>query len=451
MANTLMANTKVNNDETPIEFPGFKWKEREGGIDCYELSDNGLQVLLCPQGEARVATVMMTYSVGSRNERQGETGATHFLEHMMFKGTERFSKKSGRTIFNALQARGAQVNATTWNDRTNYYELLPEAHIDLAFEIEADRMRNLTLDPAEVESERTVILNEFDRGENQPIRKLYHALWSTAFEAHTYHHPTIGWRQDIETITADGLRSFYDRFYWPNNATLSVIGGFDSTEVMASIRKHFGAIERGADVPELALREPVQMGERRTTIRMQGGMPAVIIGYKSPAALDPAVTPLHLAGMILGHGRSSRLYRRLVDEGLATSASAGASSFRDPGLFTVMALLTGESDIEFVEETILEELALLTRDPVKSDEVSRALAKLEAETLYARDGSFSMAAQLNEAIAAGDWKLLPRFLETVKAVTPEMIQEAAQSTFIEEKKTTAVYKPRESVGAEIPA
>jgi len=427
----------------PAQYPGFEWKEREGDIDCYELQDNGLQVLLCPQGEARVATVMITYRVGSRNERQGETGATHFLEHMMFKGTERFSKKSGRTIFNALQARGARVNATTWNDRTNYYELLPEAHIDLAFEIEADRMRNLTLDPAEVESERTVILNEFDRGENQPIRKLYHALWSTAFEAHTYHHPTIGWRQDIETITPEGLRSYYDRFYWPNNATLSVIGGFDAANVMASIRQHFGAIPRGEDAPELALREPAQLGERRTTIRMSGGMPAIILGFKSPAALDPAVTPLHLAGMILGHGRSSRLYQRLVDGGMASSVSAGASSFRDPGLFTVMALLTGESDIETVESAVLEELAKLADEPVREEEMNRALAKLEAETLYARDGSFSMAAQLNEAIAAGDWKLLPRFLEAVRQVTPEMIQEAARATFTPESKTTAVYVPRE--------
>ncbi len=424
-------------------YDGFTWVESEGGIHSYRMDSNGLQVLLCPQGEARVATVMITYQVGSRNERQGETGATHFLEHMMFKGTERFSKKSGRTIFNVLQARGARVNATTWNDRTNYYELLPEEHLDLAFEIEADRMRNLSLDPEEVESERTVILNEFDRGENQPIRKLYHALWSTAFEAHTYHHPTIGWRQDIENITADGLRSFYDRFYWPPNATVSVIGGFDAATVMASISAHFGAIPRGPDVPKLDLREPEQMGERRTTIRMQGGMPAVIMGFKSPAALDEAVTPLHLAGMILTQGRTSRLYKRLVDGGWATSVSAGASSFRDPGLFTVMAMLTGEAGPDEVEVVITEELDRLKTELVDEAEMERALAKLEAETLYARDGSFSLASQLNEAIAAGDWRLLPRFLETIRTVTPEQIQEAATQVFVADGKTTGVYLPKE--------
>jgi zinc protease len=435
-------------DDTPIfntgarSFPGFTLIESDGGIDCYDLEANGLQVLLCPQGEARVATVMITYRVGSRHERQGETGATHFLEHMMFKGTERFSKKSGTTIFNALQARGARVNATTWNDRTNYYELLPEAHLDLALEIEADRMRNLALDPDEVESERTVILNEFDRGENQPIRKLYHALWSSAFEAHTYHHPTIGWRQDIENITADGLRSFYDRFYWPNNATLSIIGGFDSEKVMASVASQFGSITSGEIAPEIGIREPEQVGERRTTIRMQGGMPALILGFKSPAATDEAVMPLHMAGMLLGSGRSSRLYRRLVDGGLATSVSASASSFRDPGLFTVLAMLTPAADLEQVECIVAEELDVLQEEEASPDELERALAKLEAETLYARDGSFSMASQLNEAIAAGDWKLLTRFLSAARAVSPDQIKKAAQDTFNDDRKTVAVYRPK---------
>lgn len=426
---------------TPAAFPGFTHIECLGGINEYRLDSNGLTVLLCPQGAARVATVMITYRVGSRNERQGETGATHFLEHMMFKGTERFSKQSGRTIFNVLQARGARVNATTWNDRTNYYEMLPTEHLDLAFEIEADRMRGLSLDPAEVASEKTVILNEFDRGENEPIRKLYHALWSTAFEAHTYHHPTIGWRQDIENVTPEGLRSFYDRFYWPGNATLSVIGGFDAEETMAAVKKHFGPIPAGQPAPELDIREPEQRGERRTTIRMQGGNPAVLLGFKSPAATDPAVYPLDLAGMILSHGRSSRLYTALVDEGLATSVSAGASSFRDPGLFTVMALLTPDADVAKVEEILHREVDRLKAEPPTDDELQRALAKLRAQTLYARDGSFSLASQLNEAIAAGDWKLLPRFLEAVEAVGPEDIPAALRATCVRDRMTTAVYEP----------
>ena len=179
----------------PRDLPeAFTYVESSGGIEAYRMKSNDLQVLLLPEAAAPVVTFMITYRVGSRNESTGLTGATHFLEHLMFKGTERFNKEKGATIFNVLQRVGAQVNATTWLDRTNYYELLPKEHLALAIEIEADRMRGARISEEDIESERTVILNEFDRGENEPIRKLYHAVWSAAFVAHPYHHPTIGWR-----------------------------------------------------------------------------------------------------------------------------------------------------------------------------------------------------------------------------------------------------------------
>ena len=234
----------------------FEFTEVLGGIEHYVHKKNGLQVLLMQQQAAPVVTFMVTYHVGSRHESTGLTGATHFLEHLMFKGTERYNKQAKTSVFNVLQRVGAQMNATTWVDRTNYYELLPKEHLALAIDIEADRMRGARISEDDLESERTVILNEFDRGENEPIRKLYHALWSTAFEAHTYHHPTIGWRQDIENITSEGLRSFYDRFYWPNNATLSIIGGFDAEKVMASVVEQFGPIPRGEIAAEIGIREP---------------------------------------------------------------------------------------------------------------------------------------------------------------------------------------------------
>lgn len=423
------------------EFEGYEFVEESGGIRSYRLIKNDLQVLLCQQGVAPVSTFMITYRVGSRNEGAGETGATHFLEHMMFKGTKKFSKQSGTTIFNVLQSRGAQVNATTWNDRTNYYELLPSEHLDLAIEIESDRMRGLLLDPDEVENERTVILNEFDRGENEPLRKLYHSVWSTAYEAHPYHHPTIGWRSDIERITPDGLRSFYDRFYWPNNATVSIIGCFDEESTMAAIANRFEAIPSGPDSASVLVSEPKQLGERRTTVRMAGGMPAVIVAFKSPTGLEADVFVLHLIGMILSSGKTSRLYRRLVDSGMATSQSAGASSFRDPGLFTVFAMLTPGSEIEEVEQAILEEVEAFSSTPVDPDEISRAFSKLEAQTLYSRDGSFSLASQLNEAISSGDWKLYTQFLERIKQVTAEDIQRAAGEYFKRDTRTVGVFEP----------
>ncbi len=424
-------------------YEGYEFIEEDGGISSYRMTGNGLHILLAPQGAAPVSTFMITYRVGSRNEKPGETGATHFLEHMMFKGTERFSKKAGETVFNVLQGRGAQVNATTWNDRTNYYELLPSEHLHLAIDIESDRMRGLLLDPEEVKSERTVILNEFDRGENEPLRKLYHSVWSTAFEAHPYHHPTIGWRSDIEQITPQGLRSFYDRYYWPNHATVSVIGGFDPQAVMSKLMECFGGIERGPEPQNISIREPEQIGERRTSIRMTGGMPAIILAFKSPPAAHADTFALHLAGMILSSGKTSRLYRSLVDSGLASSQSAGASSFRDEGLFTVFAMLTQKSTIQEVESTINTELEKLAMYPATDEEIQRALSKLEAQTLYARDGSFSLASQLNEAIAAGDWKLHTQFLTRARSVTSEDIQSAARRYFTRDTRTVGVFEPKE--------
>ena len=234
-------------DLPPVSHRAFDYVQTSDGIEEYRLTANGLQVLLLPVAAAPVATFMVTYRVGSRNERAGLTGATHLLEHLMFKGTERFHKDRGTSIFPVLQRVGAQINATTWYDRTNYYELLPKEHLALAVEIEADRMRNARVSADDLASERTVVLNELDRGENESTRKLLHALYATAFFAHPYGHPTIGWRSDVERVTADGLRHFYDTYYWPDNATASVIGDFDRAEALDLIEQHFGAIPSAPD------------------------------------------------------------------------------------------------------------------------------------------------------------------------------------------------------------
>lgn len=404
--------------------------------------DNGLTILAECDDDAHSAAVGYFVKTGARDEAPALMGVSHFLEHMMFKGTERFSKKSGTSVFKLLQTLGARVNATTWNDRTNYYELLPSRHLETAIEIEADRMRGALLDPAEVESEKTVILNEFDRGENEPLRKLYHSVWSTAFEAHPYHHPTIGWRSDIENATPESLGNFYDRFYWPNNATISVIGGFDIEDVLADLLVHFGQISSSPHpFPEVAVREPEQRGERRTTIRMAGGQRTVLMAHKSPPATHPHTFALHLASLVLSHGKTSRLYGSLVDAGLASGQSSSASSFRDPGLFTTMVMLTDGATAEQVEGVVQRELERLAAEPITQEEYKRALSKLEAMTFYARDGSFSAASELNEAIAAGDWKLYTEFLDRAHAVSREDIQRVSAKTFVPEGRTVGIYDP----------
>ncbi|MCH8276535.1 MAG: insulinase family protein [Bacteroidetes bacterium] len=430
-------------------FDGFEFIEESAGISAYRLAANGLEVLLLHMDIAPVVAFMITYRVGSRNESTGETGATHFLEHLMFKGTERFNTESGTSVFARLQRHGAQVNATTWMDRTNYYELLPDEKLNDAVEIEADRMRNARLREEDIESERIVILNEFDRGENDPIRKLFHSVWSTAFVAHPYKHPTIGWRSDIEHISADQLRSFYDTYYWPNNATVSIIGSFEPVAAMAIVRKHFEPIPgRTKPFPNLHTVEPPQRGERRTIIRLAGELGAVMVAFKAPDAGHPDAAALALLAVILGSGKTSRLYRRLVDTGLATSVSADPSLHRDPGLFHVFAMLGPETEHDTVEKAILGEMDTLTAENVFVSELERAVSKMKAQVAFSRDGAFSVAAQLNEAIAAGDWKLYTTFLDRIASVTAEEVKNAAKRTFLTDALTVGYFVPNTAQATE---
>ncbi|MFQ5568557.1 MAG: M16 family metallopeptidase [Rhodothermales bacterium] len=420
----------------------YAFMEASGGIEAYRLKANDLQVLLLPQAAAPVVTFMVTYRVGSRHESTGLTGATHFLEHLMFKGTERFNKGNGTSVFNVLQRVGAQVNATTWLDRTNYYELLPKEHLPLAVQIEADRMRGARIDPADIEAERTVILNEFDRGQNEPLRNLYHAVWSAAFVAHPYHHPTIGWRSDIEHVTAEGLRHFYDTFYWPNNATVSVIGDIDRGEALNLVARHFEGIPRaGTAIPAVRTQEPEQRGERRLIVRESGQLGALMTAYKSPSGLDPDTDALDVLTMVLASGKSSRFYRRLTDQGLTAQVVASTTRLRDPGLFYVLTLLSPGRTHEEVEAAVEEVFEQIREEGVTPDEVQRAKNQLRAQEAFSRDGPFAIASQLNEAIAAGDWKLYTTLLERIDRVETDDVRRVAQRYLREDARTVGWYVP----------
>jgi zinc protease len=342
-----------------------------------------------------------------------------------------------------LQSVGARVNATTWLDRTNYYAMLPVEHLPLAAEIEADRMRHARISDEDVTSERTVILNELDRGQNEPTRRLYQAVWSAAYVAHPYHHPTIGWRSDVENVTAAGLRGFYDTYYWPNNATVSVIGAVEAGASLDLVDRFFGQIPRSPEpFPSTVTREPEQDGERRVVVRMKGGLGAVMLAFKAPAGLEDQADALTLLATILGFGKTSRLYRRMVDSGLATHCSAGYPRFRDPGLFYVLAMLSNELDHETAERMIWEELSAVAREGVTEEELGRARFQYVAEEAYSRDGPFGIASQLNEAIAAGDWRLFTGIRARMAAVTPEAIQAAAARWLKQDAATVGWYVPR---------
>ena len=427
----------------PADIPeAFEFIEASGGIEAYRLTSNGLRVLVLEQATAPVATFMVTYHVGSRNERTGLTGATHILEHLMFKGTERFHKRKGTSIFETLQRVGARVNATTWFDRTNYYEMLPKEHLPLAVEIEADRMRGALLDAEDLESERTVILNEYDRGKNDPTRNLYDAVWSAAFVAHPYHHPTIGWRSDIEHVTPEGLRHFYDTYYWPNNATVSIIGDVDRRAALELVAEHFGELDESPHpIPEMHTREPEQRGERRVTVRQEGQLGAVMMGYKMPDGLQTDTDALDVLARVLASGKGSRFFRRLTDNGLTTDVFAMSPRLRDPGLFGLFGFLAPEQEHETVEAAMLESVAAVQEEGITDEELERAQAQLTAKEAFGRDGPFAIASQLNEAIAAGDWKLYTTYLDRIDQVTTDDVQRVAREYLVEDGRTVGWYIP----------
>ncbi len=427
----------------PTDVPAaFEFQEASDSIECYRLTNNGLRVLLLPQDGAPVSTSMVTYHVGSRNERTGHTGATHMLEHLMFKGTERYHKRTGTSIVETLQSVGAQINASTWVDRTNYYEMLPTEHLPLALDIEADRMRGALLDPQDVESERTVILNERDRKQNKPVSRLFDEVWATAFVAHPYHHPTIGWESDIESITVDGLRQFYDTYYWPNNATVSIVGHFDRGDALAQVADHFGRHDAAPhDIPQVTTQEPEQTGQRRVTVKQDGQLGAVLLAYKSPPAVEPDSDVLDVLARILASGKGSRLFRRCTDRGLTSDVFGMNFRLRDPGLFAVFGYLAPDVDHEVVEGAIEEEIRRIQEEGVTQEELDRARSQLRAKIAFDRDGPMKVAAQLNEAIAAGKWTLYSEYLDRLEQVTVDDVQRVAQTYLATEASTVGWYVP----------
>src|ERR687893_547947 len=256
-----------------------------GGIREFGLA-NGLKVLLVENRVAPVVTVCVLYRVGSRNEAVGHTGATHLLEHMMFKGTPTFNKDRGTQVAATLQKIGADFNATTWYDRTNYFETVPSDRLELALHLEADRMRNSFIADEDRQSEMTVVRNELERGQNEPLVVLDEAVYAVAFREHPYHHPTIGWRADVENVPTARLKEFYDTFYHPNNATLIVVGDFDERECLALVEKYYGPLAATPEpVPEVYTDEPAQEGERRLVVRRAGELALGQIAWHTPSVM----------------------------------------------------------------------------------------------------------------------------------------------------------------------
>jgi len=426
----------------PASVAGFTYVKSLGGFDEYRLDSNGLAVLIYPDHSAPVVTFMVTYRVGSRNEVTGTTGATHLLEHLMFKGSTNFNDAKGNSVKQYLESIGGDYNANTWLDRTAYFAETGTEFLEGYVAIEADRMRNLLLREEDRRPEMTVVRNEFEIGENDPVQALDKEIFATAYEAHPYHHSTIGWRSDIEKVPIGKLRAFYDTFYWPDNATVSVIGDVKPEAALALVKKYYGVYTKAPNaIPQVYTEEPVQTGPRRVVVKRAGELGVVGISYKSPAASHEDMPALNVLSNILSSGKTSRFYRALTDKNLTTSVSADAGFFHDPSLFQIYAYLAPGSGHEQVEKILRDEVARIVKDGVTDSEVGTAVNKISANIAYARDGTAAVSSVLVEWIAAGDWTLYSTFPDRIRKVTAADVKRVAAKYLLDDQSTTGWFVP----------
>jgi len=403
--------------------------------------DNGLRVLLLEDHRSPVVNVQVWYRVGSRNERVGQSGISHYLEHMMFKGT---AAHGPRVYSRLLEEQGASDNAYTSQDATVYHVTIAADRLDLVLELEADRMRNLLLDAREVEAERNVIMEERrTRTEDDPVGALAEELNAIAFKAHPYRIPTIGFMADIERLTPADLRAWYDTYYQPNDAILVAVGDFRAAELLGKIRARFGPIPRGPAPPPVAIVEPEQRGERRAWVKKEAQLPVIFMGYRAPNHGSPDGYALEVLSTVLSAGRASRLYQRLVyEQRLALDAGGDYSRLSlDPDLFTFWATVLPGKTVEEVERALQAEAERLQAEPVGDEELQRARNQLEAAFVFRQDSVMSRASMLGRHELVGGWRLLDEFLAGVRAVTAADLQAVARRYFVRDRLTTAILVP----------
>lgn len=389
------------------------------------------------------------YHVGGRNEVPGTTGMSHFLEHMLFKGTAAHPKGD---LDRLLARYGAFWNAFTSEDVTCYFETLPKAHFATALELEADRMRNALISLEETEAERTVIVSEREGNENEPSFFLGEELQAVAFSRHPYGQGVIGSKDEIKLMPRDGLYAHYRRFYAPNNAYVVIAGDDDAERLVEMAAGAFASVEPSNDLGEPPKApEPAQHGERRIVVHRAGGaLPIVMLAYRAPRATDPtapALTALAvaLAGTSAGSdgasGRSSRLHRALVERGLATDVDATFQLMKDPYLFWVDATLRPDARHAEVERILLEELHRIAQDLVTEEEFARVRRQLLASTAFGTDTVTWRAFRIGQLLSTNAARSIAEWYEKLASVTREQIRDAAAATFVERSRNVGWFIP----------
>ena len=402
--------------------------------------DNGLTVIIVEDHSAPTVAVQVCYEVGSRNETYNETGLAHMLEHMMFKGSANVQGRYSEII----DQLGGSDNAFTDKDVTVYHCVVPADVVEVPLMLEADRMVNLVF--TEFPSERDVVMEERRwRNDNSPFGAAWESLWATAYMVHPYRHPVIGWGSVIPTFNLDELRKFYETYYRPDNAILVIAGDVKPDDVVTLVKKHFGKIPRSpVPIPPVTAQEPPQKGERRTTVYKEGFISIYLSAYHIPEATNQDMPALDVLATLLGGGKSSRLYKKIVqDQELATSVWAYTDESMDPGLMVIGAVLQQGKDPKDVEKAVDEEILRIKEGGVSGEELDKAARQALADFIYGQESASGTAFSVGSAAAVQrDPDYVNRYPEKVAAVTAEDVIGVARKYLVQENRSVVTLLPK---------
>ncbi|HAB79270.1 MAG TPA: insulinase family protein, partial [Glaciecola sp.] len=427
---TVAETAAVTNDLSPVNVVE--------GITEYQL-DNGLQVLLFPDQTKETVTVNVTYRVGSKHENYGETGMAHLLEHLVFKGTPKHPD-----IPAELSARGARPNGTTWTDRTNYYETFAatEDNINWALSLESSRMVDSFIAKKDLDSEMTVVRNEFESGENSPFRVTLQKMASVAYDWHNYGKSTIGARADLENVPIDRLQAFYRKYYQPDNATLIVAGKFEPAVMLTKIESYFGVIPKPERVlSPLYTIDPAKAGERSVTVRRVGDAQLVAAAYHIPAGSHPDFAAVEVLTNILGDTPSGRLHKGLVEAKLASRVYGFNFQWQDPGLAFYFAEVDKANDINATQTALLSQIESIVENGITQEEVDRIKRNLLKNIELSFNSSERIALELSEWLGMGDWRLYFLHRDRIEAVTVADVQRVAEQYLVRNNRTLGQFIP----------
>ena len=404
--------------------------------------DNGLVVLTRESHRSPTVNSMIWYGVGSADELEGQTGSSHFLEHMLFKGTARY----GKGIIDLVTMRnGGSNNAFTSYDFTAYYFSFASDRWETAIDIEADRMVHTIFDPAEFEAEKNVVIEELKSGIDQPWGKLMQELSRVAFDQHTYRNPVIGWQADVEAATPAAMEAHYRKYYQPSNATLVLVGDFDTDHALDLVNGAFGTIPAGQTQPRQAPPEPEQTGEKRVDVRWHSDVPRMAIAYHTPGIGHTDSYALQVLSVALAEGKASRFYQRLVErEQSTTFMSAEYGESRDPTLFYVRGEGCGDGPPGAIEESVHDELARIGKDGLTQSELERAKHQIEAHFVFSMERTLDQAMLLGQIETLAELNYIDQYLSNVAVVDSAGVAEVCQKYLCENNRTVAWLLPEEA-------